>query len=107
MSKIDVTETLELWREYVDPMGLYTPEEFEDLTPEARLKILADCGWDPDFCAHCDGTSRVGCATCDSTGEGYHDGARCGACKGRGDHACPKCLQDDWDPPYDDDRFWR
>lgn len=100
-----MSESYETWLQYVDPHGLYSRTEYEALTPEGRMKILAECGWESDICPECDGTETVDCPTCDGTGEGYHDGARCDVCRGKGYRTCSVCERDDWDPPdnYEED----
>ena len=35
-----------LWREYADPSGTMTREEWEELTVADRIKILEACGFE-------------------------------------------------------------
>lgn len=43
-----IINDLALWREYVDPEGLYSEEEFAELSADQKLKIMTDCGFDID-----------------------------------------------------------
>ena len=96
-SNQEIASNLALWREYVDPNGLYDDEEFGRLTPEKAARIMWECGFS-DECPDCDGSGRTLCSNCDSTGEGLWDGARCNVCGGHGDRPCETCEQaDDYD----------
>lgn len=42
-SNTEIAASYDLWREYVDPSGIDSEEEFEAYSMEERLQIIQDC----------------------------------------------------------------